>query len=69
MEWKTRKVSREAKRNGFDADDLDNAVKAIQNQKEGKYVIAGTYKEAVHEEDRRLWEVAGDIVQFFEDNK
>lgn len=64
-----KKISREAKRNGLDVIDLDNAVKAIQFQKEEKYALAQSYKEVVHEEDERIWEVAGDIAQFIAEQK
>jgi len=69
MEVIAKKITREAKRHGFNADDLANAVSAIQYQKQNNPIDAKSYKEVVHEEDERIWEVAGDIAQFIAEQK
>ena len=67
MKLLEKKIRREARRNRLDVEDLTNAVDAIKYQKRDQYHEAAVHECEIKIKTRRLWEVAGDIVQFMSD--
>lgn len=62
-----KKIRREARRNNLNVEDLTNAVDAIKYQKRDQYHEASIHWMEIKMNTKRLWEVAGDIVQFMSD--
>lgn len=69
MTLEDKKIRREARRNQLLVVDLRNAVKAVRFQKDDNYGEADVYKSLVIEDSKRLWEVAGNVVQYFSDTQ
>ena len=68
MEWMAKKIRKEAIRNKLGMDDLINAVSAVQYQQQGDLFDAQLHKDVIQKDTVQLWEVAGDIVQYFKEN-
>lgn len=62
-----KKIRKESRRNNLNEEDLTNAVDAIKYQKKGQLHEAAIHECEIKIKTRRLWEVAGDIVQFMSD--
>lgn len=68
MQWRAKKIRKEAIRNNLDVDDLIEAVSAVQFQQREMIFDAQLYRERIKKESAELWEVAGDIAQYFKEN-
>ena len=69
MHWMAKKIRKEAQRNNLDVDDLIEAVSAVQSQQRGMIFDAQLYRDRIKKESAELFEVAGDIAQYFEEQK
>lgn len=61
------KITKEAALNGFDREDLKNAVLSISHQKNDDYDLACQFSELIVNNSVDLQAVAGDVVQFCKD--